>query len=176
MKENYLQQQQVEELAVPEDGGRLKRFHLHQRHPSRKTLSMSSSFPAVPFPLPRLESQPHLESPSHIRLEAPRRQRRKVQARPDQRNHAAAIAPSRPVSHIQMAGTSPAPAPAPAAPGIQGEDGAGTGCDVVVDPAIPPCPGGLFNFPPGSVLVEDADEEVSEGVGVGVGLSIGMSV
>ncbi|RSH80770.1 hypothetical protein EHS25_007106 [Saitozyma podzolica] len=61
-----------------------------------------------------------------------------------------------------MAGTSPAPAPAPAAPGIQGEDGAGTGCDVVVDPAIPPCPGGLFNFPPGSVLVEDADEEIME--------------
>lgn len=29
-----------------------------------------------------------------------------------------------------------------------------------VDAEIPSCPNGLFNFPPGSVVVQDADEEV----------------
>ncbi|GFZ44261.1 hypothetical protein JCM24511_01983 [Saitozyma sp. JCM 24511] len=65
---------------------------------------------------------------------------------------------------------------APAAPGIRGEDGAGTGCGQDVDPAIPPCPGGLFNFPPGSVLVEDADEEVSEAEAEAVGEAAGVDV
>lgn len=65
---------------------------------------------------------------------------------------------------------------APAAPGIRGEDEAGTGFGADADPAIPLCPGGLFNFPPGSVLVEDADEEVSEGEGEAVGEAAGVDV